>query len=128
MQNPLIAACESLYQEGLSVSAVSLSRIDRGQWRASISINTFMPGAEVGDNLPHHKIALDKKNLPPGVSVTDWTRHPDHVFELRASDEGAEQLIRELAREGQAHDVVCFDGDRWLTKPNKWFRSPVKRG
>ena len=125
MLNPLIAACGSLYQEGLTVSAVFLERMAPGNWEARISINVYMPGDEIGgQNLSGYKIILDKKNLPKGVTCMDWSRHPDHVFMVKASDEGAEALIKELAHVGQAIDYAWFGApsNRWLTKPNKWFK------
>ena len=128
MINPLIAVCESLYSEGLTVSSVSLERVTPGNWEARISINIFMPGDEVGDqNLSGHKITLDKKNLPKGITCMDWSRHPDHVFMVRASDEGAEALIKELAHEGLAIDYACFEGKCWRTKPNKFFRKDLAK-
>jgi hypothetical protein len=129
MINPLIAACESLYQEGLTVSAVFLERMAPGNWEARISINVYMPEDEIGDQyLPGgYKIKLDKKNLPKGVSCMDISRYPDKVFMVKASDEGAEALIKELAEVGQAIDFACFEQKelgtkRWLTKPNKWLK------
>ena len=127
MINPLVAKAAALYGQNLSVSAVGLRRVPDhpAAWIATFSINSFFPMDECGDNLPQHAIRFHRENLPHGIRASALARHPDVELLIRCSAEGAEALIRDLARVGRACDVASFgEGPtrRWLTKPNRWFR------
>lgn len=127
-ENPLVRECQRLYDEGLPISSVVVCQAgEPGRWRASIGINMMIPHREAGDDpLPHHKITIDDKDLPAGVSLMSWTRYPDQHLMLSGSEEVIEAIVDELAREGQAIDWAQINGD-FHTKPNRWLRGVMKR-
>lgn len=123
--NPIIAKCQELYAEGYSVSAVYLT-LNSGVIRAAISVPSFFPLGEGGGTLADgREIKVDLDNLPQGISVSARERHSDVILELPGNAEQADALIQEVAAAGQAADVACFDGCRWLTKPNAWLRGSL---
>lgn len=127
MSNPLIEKCQQLFDEGLPVSAVWL-RQESGEWYALFSVHKYVPHGEGGE-LPRHKVTLDRKDMPEGVTAKGWQRWPDQRLSLGVlPDDRPEQLIAELATAGESQDWAAF-GDglerRYLTKPNKWFKMEV---
>ncbi len=125
--NPILEKITGLYNEGLSISAVSITKRSCGKWRIAVSINSFFPLGEGGE-LPHHAVKIDTNNMPHGVACSGRERHPDETFEVQASEEGIECLLQEVAKTGYAVDLARHDGagpdyPHFLTKPAKWNRA-----
>lgn len=128
--NPVISKIESLWQEGLPISAVRIERRGQATWLAVISVAAYLPHGE-GDGScgPGYKITVEPP--PPGVALRGWERYPDQTVPLEGSEEQMHAIIVEIAKAGGAIDWARFDGEsasypHYLTKPNKWL--PKKPG
>lgn len=128
---PIHKQIDRLVDSGLHPAAVSICR-NGDAWTSQISLSDWAPSDEVGDNLPHHGITIDRDNLPAGVSMQSSARWPDDVIELPSmSDEQAEALIAAVATYGLAPDWAAFAEmgkrpHRWLTKPINWLSEPIR--
>ena len=129
---PIHTQIDRLVRDGLHPSAISICR-EGDKWTSRVSCCDFGPGDEMGKNLPHHVITLDRDNLPPGVTIGwDMARWPDDVVSLAPmSNEQAEALIAAVASYGLAPDWAAFaepgvSPHHWLTKPIKWLPEPIR--
>lgn len=120
MTNPILARLETLAREGLRPDSLHVRDDGGGSWTARIAFADRLPlGEGTGLVGPYQIAATSPDPLPRGVTMQGWERWPDDVFLLRASREGMEHYVAEVARETGAIDW-CRLGDNYLTKPNRW--------
>lgn len=117
MDNPIITKCRQLHVEGYRINAVTLT-VTGNTIDAAICLSNMVPLGEGGD-APHHKITIDRDNVPAGVTVGGCERVEDVHVSVPGNAEQADAMIREIASVGGAIDWRRTD-NRWLTKPNNW--------
>lgn len=128
MDNPILSALESAAADGYHPTAVHAESETPGQWQVRISLHDYVSLGEGGDLPGGYKVSIDRRDMPQGVNVSGLDKVEDIVLSVKASSEGMEAMIKEVAKAGEAIDVAhgkCTAGlyrEYYLTKPNRWRR------
>jgi len=127
--NAIIQRIIDRVKEGLRPDSVNARQIGTlPEWTVSIMFQNWIPMQETTGELPRHTIDFDAGRLPKGVTARGMARYPDDVFRVFGTVDEMEQMIKEVAKYGNAIDWKRSDygsqGISFLTKLNKWIRPP----
>lgn len=118
--NPILEKAESLWTEGLPIRSITAHHRGPGRCGVQFVIELMLP---LGESETSNQCDV------PGIALMGWERYPDEWIEVSASEEGIEELMRQVAHAGGSVDLVRFDGalpqyPQFMTKPVKWYRKP----
>jgi hypothetical protein len=108
--NAILSKAESIWKEGLPIRSITAHNRGHGKWDVQFVI----------------ELMLGHYDEPRGT-LRGWERYPDQHVEALASEEGIEEIMRQVAEAGHSVDLVRFDGSlpqypQFMTKPVKWYR------
>ena len=118
--NAILSKAEALWNEGLPIRSITAHNRGHGKWDVQFVIELMLP---LGESETSNNCDV------PGIVLKGWERYPDQHVEVLASEEGIEELMRQVAEAGGSVDLVRFDGalpqyPQFMTKPVKWYRKP----
>jgi hypothetical protein len=126
--NIVMQVIEMAAEDGFPPSAVQVSRSeDAGPWTVRVTRMGFVPHGEGGDVMDRHQIAVDRRDLPKGVSILGGERVED--FAVTIEDDNwlntMEEIVIAAARLTDSIDVKITDYAgihvSMLFKPNKYL-------
>lgn len=123
--NPILEYVLELAGEGLHPRLVAVERVD-GHWRCRVEFDDWCALGDGGESESPYAVAVDRDNLPDGVSVRGRERFSPRCLALELpTREEIESWIRGVAVAGGSPDMAWI-GDRCLTKPIEWLREPLR--
>lgn len=125
MDNQALHFVLGLADEGYHPSNVIIDRESSGLFVVRVTLDDWAPHGEGCGNI---EVAIDRENLPEGITVRAIERFGDRSQLLSGceSEEVAETWIAEIAKVGGAPDYAKIGGTKWLTKPIEWLREPLR--